>query len=63
VLKRPETLERDGGTPADMDIILDQLAATMQQPTPRDPVGVGQEAWQKSFATQRQAMYRAWYSH
>jgi len=31
VLKRPETLERAGGTPADMDIILDQLAATMRQ--------------------------------
>ena len=30
-LKRPETLERAGGTPAAMDIILDQLAATMQQ--------------------------------
>ena len=31
VLKRPETMERAGGTPADMDIILDQLAATMRQ--------------------------------
>lgn len=31
VLKHPETLERAGGTPADMDIILDQLATTMHQ--------------------------------
>lgn len=31
VLKRPETLIRAGGTAADMDIILDQLAATMQR--------------------------------
>ena len=31
VLKRPETLKRAGGTPADMDIISDRLAATMQQ--------------------------------
>ena len=31
VLKRPETLERAGGTHADMDVILDQLAARIQQ--------------------------------
>jgi putative PIN family toxin of toxin-antitoxin system len=31
VLKRPETLRRTGGTVADMDIILDQLAAMLQQ--------------------------------
>jgi predicted nucleic acid-binding protein len=30
VLKRLETLERAGGTAADMDTILDRLAATMQ---------------------------------
>jgi predicted nucleic acid-binding protein len=29
VLKRPETLARAGGTVADMDVILDQLAATL----------------------------------
>ncbi|EIC23223.1 putative toxin-antitoxin system toxin component, PIN family [Thiorhodovibrio frisius] len=31
VLKRPETLDRAGGTPGDMDVILDQLAAVMQR--------------------------------
>jgi len=31
VLKRPETLHRAGGTAVDMDIILDQLAAMLQQ--------------------------------
>ena len=31
VLKRPETLHRAGGTVADMDIILDQLAVMLQQ--------------------------------
>ncbi len=33
VLKRPETLERAGGAREDMDIILDQLAATMRRVT------------------------------
>jgi putative PIN family toxin of toxin-antitoxin system len=31
VLKRPETLQRAGGTLADMDVILDQLAAVLMQ--------------------------------
>ncbi len=31
VLKRPDTLRRAGGTAADMDVILDQLAAVLQQ--------------------------------
>jgi putative PIN family toxin of toxin-antitoxin system len=31
VLKRPETLARSGGTTADMDVILDALAAVLQQ--------------------------------
>jgi predicted nucleic acid-binding protein len=31
VLKRPATLERAGGTAEDMDVILDQLAATMRR--------------------------------
>ncbi|EIC21273.1 putative toxin-antitoxin system toxin component, PIN family [Thiorhodovibrio frisius] len=31
VLKRPETLDRAGGTLGDMDVILDQLAAVMQR--------------------------------
>lgn len=31
VLKRPATLARSGGTVADMDVILDQLAAVFQQ--------------------------------
>lgn len=31
VIKRPETLARSGGTVSDMDIILDQLAAALQQ--------------------------------
>ncbi len=30
VLKRPETLRRAGGTVADMEVILDQLAATLR---------------------------------
>ncbi len=30
VLKRPDTLRRAGGTVEDMDVILDQLAATLQ---------------------------------
>ena len=30
VLKRPTTLERSGATVADMDVVLDQLAATMR---------------------------------
>ena len=33
VLNRPETLARSGGTPADMDVILDQLAATLKHVT------------------------------
>jgi len=31
VLKRPETLDRAGGTREDMDVILDQLAATLRR--------------------------------
>jgi putative PIN family toxin of toxin-antitoxin system len=31
VLKRPETLKRAGGSVVDMDVILDQLAATMRR--------------------------------
>ncbi|WP_240905971.1 PIN domain-containing protein [Thiorhodococcus mannitoliphagus] len=31
VLKRPETLNRSGGTAADMDVILDQLAAVLRR--------------------------------
>ncbi len=33
VLKRPATLSRSGGTVADMDVILDQLAAVVQRVT------------------------------